>query len=186
MLLEEVKVIGDGIVVECVVTEVENALYSTCRCMVNHPFKVLKLQVSYAHMAYYALVAEFNKCRQGLIDHLLQSARQICLEFDVVNVDQVNKLNAQSLHAFIDTVCDTTSRIVPCIHAILSISSHLRAQEVHVRIPNAAFVYLGMEEKANTNATDLLTGDKMKVDFVPEGETVISLDAWKGAVLKIR
>ena len=69
---------------------------------------------------------------------------------------------------------------------LVVVNFHDRAQEIHVRIPNDAFVYLGMEEKANANATDLLTGDKMQVHFVPEGETVIALEAWKGAVLKIR
>ena len=69
---------------------------------------------------------------------------------------------------------------------LIVVNFHDRAQEIHVRIPNDAFVYLGMEEKANANATDLLTGDKMKMNFMPEGETVITLDAWKGAVLKIR
>ena len=69
---------------------------------------------------------------------------------------------------------------------LVVVNFHDRAQEIHVRIPNDAFVYLGLEEKANANATDLLTGDKMQVHFVPEGETVIALEAWKGAVLKIR
>ena len=69
---------------------------------------------------------------------------------------------------------------------LVVVNFHDRAQDIHVRIPNDAFVYLGLEEKPNATATDILTGDKSNLCFVPEGEAVITLDAWKGAVLRIR
>ena len=45
-------------------------------------------------MAHNALVAQFEESGQRLVDHLLQSARQGSLELDVVNVDQVDVVDA--------------------------------------------------------------------------------------------
>ena len=63
---------------------------------------------------------------------------------------------------------------------------HDREQHVNVRIPNDAFVYLGMEGKANAIGTDLLRGGRYDVNFVPDGVTEITLPAWTGVVLRIR
>ena len=63
---------------------------------------------------------------------------------------------------------------------------HDREQQIRVRIPNDAFVYLGLDGKANTTATDLLRGEKYPIDFAPDQIFEIVLPAWKGVVLKIR
>ena len=70
--------------------------------------------------------------------------------------------------------------------AFFVVNFHDRPQNIHVRIPNDAFVYLGLDGKQKATATDLLYGNKMDIAFVPDGEIEISLEAWKGAVLRIR
>ena len=69
---------------------------------------------------------------------------------------------------------------------LVVVNFHDRAQEIKVRIPNDAFVYLGLDGKAQATATDLLHGGKQTVDFVPDKVIKVSLDAWRGAILKIR
>ena len=69
---------------------------------------------------------------------------------------------------------------------LVIVNFHDREQHIHVRLPNDAFVYLGMEGKANATATDLLTGDKQALAFVPDGMVEVTLQAWKGMILKIR
>ena len=63
---------------------------------------------------------------------------------------------------------------------------HDREQQIKVRIPNDAFVYLGMDEKPHTTATDLLRGEKLTMAFTDDGVIELTLQAWKGVVLKIR
>ena len=69
---------------------------------------------------------------------------------------------------------------------LVVVNFHDREQHIKVRIPNDAFVYLGMEEKPNATATDLLFGAKMPIDFTADGMFEITLPAWKGVVLKIK
>ena len=69
---------------------------------------------------------------------------------------------------------------------LVVVNCHDREQQVKVRIPNDAFVYLGLEEKPKATATDLLYGEKQPICFTPEGIFEITLQAWKGVVLKIR
>ena len=69
---------------------------------------------------------------------------------------------------------------------LVVVNFHDREQQISLRIPNDAFVYLGLEGKAKATATDLLGGTKMTVDFTPDSRINITLHAWKGMVLKIR
>ena len=69
---------------------------------------------------------------------------------------------------------------------LVVVNFHDREQQIRVRIPNDAFVYLGLDGKANTTATDLLRGEKYPIDFAPDQIFEIVLPAWKGVVLKIR
>ena len=69
---------------------------------------------------------------------------------------------------------------------LVVVNFHDREQHIHVRIPNDAFVYLGLEERPKAVATDLLYGSKHDLAFVPEAVFEIVLPAWKGAVLKIK
>ena len=66
------------------------------------------------------------------------------------------------------------------------VNFHDREQCINIRIPNDAFVYLGLDSKAGATATDLLRGGKYPIDFVPDSIFRIVLPAWKGVVLKIR
>ena len=69
---------------------------------------------------------------------------------------------------------------------LVVINFHDREEEIRVRIPNDAFVYLGLEGKANATATDLLRGGKQTIDFTPDSVSKIVLPAWHGVILKIR
>ena len=69
---------------------------------------------------------------------------------------------------------------------LIVVNFHDREQQVHVRIPNDAFVYLGMEEKPKATATDLLRGDKVPMTFVADGSVELTIPAWRGVILKIK
>jgi len=69
---------------------------------------------------------------------------------------------------------------------LVVVNFHDREQQIKVRIPDDAFVYLGMDEKPKCMATDLLRGEKMPMTFTAEGVIELTLQAWKGVVLKIR
>ena len=49
-----------------------------------------------------------------------------------MNIDEVDIVDAQSLHALIDAAGDTLSRIVPHVNTILAIAAHLRGEVVLV------------------------------------------------------
>ena len=69
---------------------------------------------------------------------------------------------------------------------LIVVNFHDREQELQVRIPNDAFIYLGMDEKPNATATDLLRGEKMHLAFVPDQPITLTLPAWSGVILKIK
>ena len=61
-----------------------------------------------------------------------------------------------------------------------------REQQIPVRIPNDAFVYLNMDEKSKATATDLLRGSKQSVQFVADQPITLTLPAWRGMILRIK
>ena len=69
---------------------------------------------------------------------------------------------------------------------LVVVNFHDREQSINVRIPNDAFVYLGLDGKAGAIGTDLLRGGRYDVNFVPDGESQITLPAWTGVILKIK
>ena len=69
---------------------------------------------------------------------------------------------------------------------LVVVNFHDREQQMRVFLPNDAFVYLGLEGKAKATATDLLRGGKQEISFVPDGVVEMTLEAWKGVILKIR
>jgi hypothetical protein len=69
---------------------------------------------------------------------------------------------------------------------LVVVNFHDREQCIRVRIPNDAFVYLGLEEKPKATATDLLGSGKQPICFVPDQVFELTLPAWKGVVLKIK
>ena len=69
---------------------------------------------------------------------------------------------------------------------LVVVNFHDREQQIKVRIPNDAFVYLGMDEKPKATATDLLRGEKMPLTWTADNPIEMTLQAWKGVVLKIR
>jgi len=69
---------------------------------------------------------------------------------------------------------------------LIVVNFHDREQHINVRIPNDAFVYLGLDGKAKAPSVDLLRGGKYTLNFTPDGENEIVLNAWKGVVLKIK
>ena len=57
--------------------------------------------------------------------------------------------------------------------------------QIHVRIPQEAFDHLGITPKDDEVLfTDLLTGTEYRGAFCPDRPFVITLPAWKGALLK--
>ena len=69
---------------------------------------------------------------------------------------------------------------------LVVVNFHDREQRIRVRVPNDAFVYLGMDERPKATATDLLRGEKMPLALTADGTIELTLQAWKGVVLKIR
>ena len=69
---------------------------------------------------------------------------------------------------------------------LVIVNFHDREERIKVRIPNDAFVYLGLDEKPNATATDLLRDSKRPISFTPDSVFDIVLPAWKGVVLKIK
>ena len=69
---------------------------------------------------------------------------------------------------------------------LVVVNFHDREQRIKVRVPNDAFVYLGMDERAKATATDLLRGEKMPLALTADGTIELTLQAWKGVILKIK
>jgi glycosidase len=68
---------------------------------------------------------------------------------------------------------------------LIIINFHDREQHMRVRIPNDAFVYLGIDEKTNAVATDLLRGEKWTIPCNTRDAIELTLPAWRGVILKI-
>ncbi len=86
--------------------------------------------------------------------------------------------NKQKHYAFLRHLGTETLLVV--------VNFHDREQEIQVRIPDDAFIYLGMDGKAKATATDLLRGGKQTIVFQPDQPISITLPAWRGVILKIR
>lgn len=69
---------------------------------------------------------------------------------------------------------------------LVIINFHDREQHMRVRIPNDAFVYLGIDETKNSQATDLLRGEKWSIPFNTSEAIELTLPAWRGVILKIQ
>ena len=69
---------------------------------------------------------------------------------------------------------------------LVVVNFHDREQRIKVRVPNDAFVYLGMDEMPKATATDLLRGEKMPLALTADGTIELTLQAWKGVILKIK
>lgn len=69
---------------------------------------------------------------------------------------------------------------------LIIVNFHDREQQMKVRIPNDAFVYLGLEEQPKAKATDQLRGKSKTIPFCPEGVVEFTLQAWQGVVLKVK
>ena len=91
---------------------------------------------------------------------------------------QSEGFNKQQHFAFLRHIKGETLLVV--------VNFHDREQEIRVHIPNDAFVYLGLDEKPNATAVDLLRGDKIALCFTPDTDVEITLPAWSGAVFRIK
>lgn len=69
---------------------------------------------------------------------------------------------------------------------LVIINFHDREQHMRVRIPNDAFVYLGINETRSTQATDLLRGEQWTIPFNTSEAIELTLPAWRGVILKIK
>ena len=69
---------------------------------------------------------------------------------------------------------------------LVVVNFHDREQQIDVRIPNDAFVYLGLDEKPRAKATDLLRGEEINMSFIADGMIRLTLQAWKGVILRIK
>ena len=103
-LFELIHEVDELVVVQTIVTEVQDALHRARFSVVYHPFNVFELQVGDAHMPHYAQFAELHQCRQCLVHHFLESSRKSGLKFYVVNVDEVDMVDVETVHALIHTL----------------------------------------------------------------------------------
>lgn len=69
---------------------------------------------------------------------------------------------------------------------LVIINFHDREQHMRVRIPNDAFVYLGIDEIKSCQATDLLRGEQWTIPFNTSEAIELTLPAWRGVILKIQ
>lgn len=69
---------------------------------------------------------------------------------------------------------------------LVIINFHDREQHMRVRIPNDAFVYLGIDEIKSCQATDLLRGEEWSIPFNTSEAIELTLPAWRGVILKIQ
>lgn len=69
---------------------------------------------------------------------------------------------------------------------LVIINFHDREQHMRVRIPNDAFVYLGIDEIKSCKATDLLRGEQWSIPFNTSEAIELTLPAWRGVILKIQ
>lgn len=86
--------------------------------------------------------------------------------------------NKHEQYAFIRHWEDETLLVV--------INFHDREQHMRVRIPNDAFVYLGIDEIKSCQATDLLRGEQWSIPFNTSDAIELTLPAWRGVILKIQ
>ena len=69
---------------------------------------------------------------------------------------------------------------------LVIVNFHDREDHMQIRVPNDAFVYLGMDEKATVTATDLLRGGKQVIPWRTGEPIEMTLPAWTGVILKIK
>ena len=69
---------------------------------------------------------------------------------------------------------------------LVAVNFHDREDTLQVRLPNDAFVYLGMDERRKATAVDLLRGGKQTVAWCANEAIQITLPAWTGVVLKVK
>ena len=69
---------------------------------------------------------------------------------------------------------------------LVVVNFHDREEAMQVRVPNDAFVYLGMEEIQKAVATDLLRGGKHTITWRAGEPIQLTLPAWTGVILKIK
>ena len=82
-------------------TEAEDGLDQPAFGIVNHPFEVFGLQVRDADMADNALLLQLMERGKSLFRHLFQAAGQGGLELYIVDIDKVDVVDVQALHALI-------------------------------------------------------------------------------------
>ena len=119
---------------------------------------------------------------RGFYQKLLTTARdnkaiQKGMMYDITYA-QGEGFNKREQFAFLRHIKGETLLVV--------VNFHDRAQDITVRVPNDAFVYLGLNEKPKATAIDLLCGDKTECSFVPDGKMEVRLEAWKGVILRIK
>lgn len=95
-----------------------------------------------------------------------------------VTYAQEEGFNKQQHFAFLRHVKGETLLVV--------VNFHDREQQMRVRIPSDAFVYLGIEDKPQAHAVDLLRDGKYPISFVSDGIVELTIPAWRGVVLKIK
>ena len=132
MLFEETKIVHQQRVVQTVVAEAEHTLHRALVAVFDHPLQVLGLQVRDTHVTDDALLLQLNQHGQRLVDDLLQTTLHPRLELDVVNVDQVDVVHVQTFHTLIDALQGALGTVVPDVHAVLAVASHLRGEIILV------------------------------------------------------
>ena len=68
---------------------------------------------------------------------------------------------------------------------LIAINFDDKHAEMQIRIPAEAFAYLHIQPCTEVQFTDLLSGQTFTRPFLPNTSITLSLEAWKGMILKI-
>ena len=68
---------------------------------------------------------------------------------------------------------------------LIAINFDDKHAEMQIRIPAEAFAYLHIQPRTEVQFTDLLSGQTFTRPFLPNTPITLSLEAWKGMILKI-
>ena len=124
---KEVQIIHQLVVAQAMVAEVQHRLYRTFGGVLHHPLQVLQLQVGDSDVSHHTFFAQGYQGRQCLVHNLMEVGK-----LNVVHIDEVDIVHVQALHAFVHALRGPSAAIVPGVHAILSIASHLGRQVIPV------------------------------------------------------
>ena len=94
--------------------------------MLHHPLQVLQLEVRDADVSHDTLFAQLHEGGERLLAHLVQVR-----ELDVVDVDEVDAVHPQPLHALEHAVAGPLRGIVPAVAPLVAaVAADFRGEDI--------------------------------------------------------